>query len=187
MDIIEIIIIAIGLAMDVFAVAIGKGLSISKVSWRHYLLIGLWFGGFQALMPVIGYFLGASFANVVADFDHWIVFGLLSLIGGNMIKESFSREEDEVNGDISVKTMFLLSVATSIDALAAGVSFAFFAKDIIIPVLIIGVITFVLSAIGVKIGNIFGNRYKRKAEFAGGAILIIIGIKILFEHLSLNL
>lgn len=187
MDIIEIIIIAIGLAMDAFAVAIGKGLSISKVSWRHYLLIGLWFGGFQALMPLIGYLLGTSFANVVAGFDHWIVFALLSLIGSNMIKESFSRKEDQVNADISTKTMFLLSIATSIDALAAGVSFAFFANDIIYPVLIIGIITFALSTIGVKIGNIFGNRYKRKAEFAGGVILIIIGIKILFEHLSLNL
>lgn len=188
MSLIEIFIIAIGLSMDAFAVSIGKGLSVTKTQLIHYLKVGLWFGGFQALMPLIGYLLGYSFAEAVADFDHWIAFGLLAIIGGNMIRESIDKgEEEEGNADFGTRSMLLLAIATSIDALAAGVSFAFLSTSLLQSVVIIGVTTFIFSIIGLKIGNVFGNRYKKKAEFVGGAILIIIGLKILVEHITQNL
>lgn len=188
MELFEIIIIAIGLSMDAFAVSIGKGLSVAKSKLNYYLKVGLWFGGFQALMPLIGYLLGTSFADAVADFDHWIAFALLALIGGNMIKEAVGNEEDEKNNaDFSIKALFVLAVATSIDALAAGVSFAFLKTDIISSIIIIGITTFLFSIVGFKIGNIFGNRYKKRAELVGGVILITIGLKILIEHTLLNL
>lgn len=188
MELFEIIIIAIGLSMDAFAVSIGKGLSVTKSKLSHYLKVGLWFGGFQALMPMIGYLLGTSFADAVADFDHWIAFALLAIIGANMIKEAVGKDEDEEsNADFSIKALFVLAVATSIDALAAGVSFAFLKTDIISSIIIIGITTFLFSIVGFKIGNIFGNRYKKRAELIGGVILITIGLKILIEHTVLSL
>lgn len=183
MGIVELFILAIGLAMDAFAVSICKGLSVSKARWKHSIIAGLYFGGFQAAMPVIGYFLGSSFKDYIESFDHWIAFGLLVIIGGNMIRESFSKDEEELDGSFSVKSMFPLAVATSIDALAVGVTFALLPDVDIIPAIsLIGVITFVLSAIGVKIGNIFGAKYKSKAEFVGGVVLVLIGLKIVLEH-----
>lgn len=182
MSIIELFLIAVGLSMDAFAVSICKGLTLRHMEWSRALLCGLWFGVFQALMPVIGYFAGRSFADTVADFDHWIVFVLLALIGGNMIRESRESEND-VDPSFGVLTMFLLAIATSIDALAVGVSFAFLKINIWLSVLLIGCTTFVISAAGVKIGNVFGTRYKSKAELAGGVILVLIGLKVLIEHL----
>ena len=188
MELLEIIIIAIGLSMDAFAVSIGKGLSVAKSKLSYYLKVGLWFGGFQALMPLIGYQLGTSFADAVAEFDHWIAFALLAIIGGNMIKEAVGNDDDEEsNADFSIKALFVLAVATSIDALAAGVSFAFLKTDIISSIIIIGITTFLFSIVGFKIGNIFGNRYKKRAELVGGVILITIGLKILIEHTVINL
>lgn len=188
MELFEIIIIAIGLSMDAFAVSIGKGLSVAKSKLSYYLKVGLWFGGFHALMPLIGYLLGTSFADAVAEFDHWIAFALLAIIGGNMIKEAVGNDDDEEsNADFSIKALFVLAVATSIDVLAAGVSFAFLKADIISSIIIIGITTFLFSIVGFKIGNIFGNRYKKKAELVGGVILITIGLKILIEHTVINL
>ena len=188
MELFEIIIIAIGLSMDAFAVSIGKGLSVAKSKLSYYLKVGLWFGGFQALMPLIGYLLGTSFADAVAEFDHWIAFALLAIIGGNMIKEAVGNDDDEEsNADFSIKALFVLAVATSIDALAAGVSFAFLKTDIISSIIIIGITTVLFSIVGFKIGNIFGNRYKKRAELVGGVILITIGLKILIEHTVINL
>ncbi|MBO5249843.1 MAG: manganese efflux pump [Muribaculaceae bacterium] len=183
MGIIELLFIAIGLSMDAFAVSIGKGLSVREIKMRHSMSVGVWFGGFQALMPLVGYCLGASFASVVADFDHWIAFVLLGLIGVNMIREACSDDEN-VNPDFSIKTMFIMAVATSIDALAIGISFAFLGVNIVTSAAVIGITTFVFSVVGLKIGNIFGCRYKSKAEIAGGIILICIGVKIFVEHLS---
>lgn len=183
MGIIELLFIAIGLSMDAFAVSIGKGLSVRKIKMHHSMSVGVWFGGFQALMPLVGYCLGASFASVVADFDHWIAFVLLGLIGVNMIREACSDDEN-VNPDFSIKTMFIMAVATSIDALAIGISFAFLGVNIVTSAVVIGITTFAFSVVGLKIGNIFGCRYKSKAEIAGGIILICIGVKILVEHLS---
>ena len=184
MSIIELFIIAVGLSMDAFAVSIGKGLSVSKIKLSHALKVGVWFGGFQALMPLIGYFLGSTFASVVTNFDHWVAFFLLGIIGFNMIRDSFSKEEDEdkPNADFSFKVMLMLAVATSIDALAVGVSFAFLCVKILPAVLMIGITTFLFSVVGLKIGNVFGNKYKSKAEFTGGVVLVLIGIKILVEH-----
>ncbi len=179
----ELLLIAIGLSMDAFAVSIGKGLSVCSLRRCHCMKAGVWFGGFQGLMPLIGYLLGASFADIVTDYDHWISFALLALIGGNMIKESFSDDE-KCDPDFSLKTMFILAVATSIDALAVGVSFAFLGVDILPAACVIAVTTFAFSVAGVKIGNLFGCRYKSKAELAGGVILVIIGVKILIEHLA---
>ena len=179
----ELLIIAIGVSMDAFAVSISKGLSSPRLKVKNAASAGLWFGGFQALMPLIGYFLGISFADFVCSVDHWIAFILLGIIGGNMIKESFHKEECcNVDPDFSVRTMLAMAVATSIDALAVGVSFAFLKVDIWAAVLFIGLITGSLSAVGVYVGNIFGNRYKSKAEFAGGFILVAMGLKILLEH-----
>ena len=182
MHIAEILIIAVGVSMDAFAVSICKGLSVRTLQPKHAALTALWFGGFQALMPLIGYFLGVSFTDFVSSVDHWIAFILLGIIGGNMIKESFYDDECEYSPDFSFKAMFVLAVATSIDALAVGVTFAFLNVDIWLAVLLIGVITMLASMLGVKVGNIFGCRYKSKAEFAGGIVLILMGARILIEH-----
>lgn len=183
MEITETILISVGLAMDAFAVSICKGLSMKKMNWKKALIIGLYFGFFQMFMPLIGYLLGYGFDKIIGNVDHWIAFILLGIIGGNMIKESFSQKE-QTDDRVDFKTMFVLAVATSIDALAVGVTYAFFDVENIVEVfLIIGIITFILSIIGVKIGNRFGDKYGNRAEFAGGTILIIIGIKILLEHL----
>lgn len=169
--------------MDALAVSICKGLSIKKISPKYMYRTAIWFGGFQALMPLIGYFVGIHFADFVTNVDHWIAFVLLALIGSNMIKESFDKEEIEVNPDFSLKTMFSMAVATSIDALAVGVSFAFLKVDIWSAIIVIGTTTAAFSAAGVLVGNVFGARYKSKAELAGGIILVAIGLKILLEHI----
>ncbi len=179
----ELFIIAVGLSMDALAVAICKGLSMAKMSWRKGIIVGLWFGGFQALMPLIGYLLGAQFESKITAFDHWIAFILLGLIGGNMIREGVSGDEEKTDDSVSIKSMLPLAIATSIDALAVGVTFAFLRVTIAYAVSFIGVITFLLSTVGVKVGNVFGARYKSKAEIAGGVILILMGLKILIEHL----
>lgn len=185
MNLLELFILAVGLSMDAFAVAISKGLSMKKMSFKNAIIIGLYFGLFQAGMPLIGYFLGTSFEDKITTFDHWIAFFLLGFIGINMIRETFSPndEEDEKNVSLDFKTMSVLAIATSIDALAVGVTFAFFKVSIISAVAFIGIITFTLSILGVKIGTVFGSKYKSKAEFAGGLILIGMGIKILISHL----
>jgi putative Mn2+ efflux pump MntP len=180
----ELIIIAIGVSMDAFAVSICKGLSLRSLRPKHILSTAVWFGGFQALMPLIGYYLGVSFADSVADFDHWIAFVLLGIIGGKMIKEAFEKDDEcDYNPDFSFKTMLALAVATSIDAMAVGVSLAFLKVDIWTSILVIGLMTGTFSALGVKLGNLFGCRYKSKAEVVGGIVLVGIGIKILVEHL----
>lgn len=183
MGILELLVIAVGVSMDAFAVSICKGLSVRSLKPRHTLSVALWFGGFQALMPLVGYFLGVSFADYVSEFDHWIAFVLLSFIGGNMIKESLDKDTCDMDPDFSFKTMLVMAVATSIDALAVGVSFAFLKVNIWTAILIIGLTTAAFSGVGLKIGNVFGCRYKSKAELAGGVILILIGLKILIEHL----
>lgn len=180
MSIFELFVLAVGLSMDAFAVSVCKGLSLGKITKKHMCIAGAWFGGFQALMPLIGYFAGRFFADYITKFDHWIAFILLVLIGAGMIKEAFEKEE-EMDSSMSAKTMFVLAVATSIDALAVGVTFAFLKVAIVPAVSFIGVITFVCSAAGIKIGSIFGSKYKAKAEIAGGVILILIGLKILIE------
>lgn len=187
MNFIELLLIAIGLSMDAFSVSVCKGLTTKKFSWRMALVCGLWFGGFQALMPLIGYFLGAQFESFIDSYAHWIAFGLLFLIGANMIREAVhdKKEEGEDNGSINFKTMFLLAIATSIDALAVGVSFACIQVNIWIAVSIIGITTFLFSAIGVRIGNVFGSKYEKSASIVGGIILILIGLKIILEHLDI--
>ena len=179
----ELLIIAVGLSMDAFAVAISKGLSMRRMSYKYAVITGLFFGGFQALMPLIGYLLGTQFKDYIVSIDHWIAFILLSLIGFNMLKESQAPHE-KMENSFSIKTMTVLALATSIDALAIGVTFAFLNVKIIPAVLMIGITTFIFSFFGVKIGNVFGARYKARAEFAGGLILILMGIKILLEHLG---
>lgn len=183
MSFLELFIIAVGLSMDAFAVAIGKGLSVRRVAVRQALIVGLWFGGFQALMPVVGYLFGASFATVVQSIDHWIAFVLLGAIGANMIRESRHSECERGSDDFSARVMFPLAVATSIDALAVGVSFAFLQSNITLAAALIGVTTFALSVAGVYIGKSFGCRYKSKAELFGGVVLVAMGVKILVEHL----
>ncbi len=187
MNIFELLLIAVGLSMDAFSVSICKGLTTQRFSWRTALACGLWFGSFQALMPVVGYFLGAQFQEMIETYAHWIAFGLLFLIGTNMIREAVwgKKEKDENNGFLDFKTMFLLAIATSIDALAIGVSFACIQVNIWIAISIIGVITFLFSILGVKIGNVFGSKYEKSAEIIGGIILILIGLKILFEHFGI--
>ena len=188
MSLMEIFLIGIGLSMDAFAVAICKGLAMQKVNYKHTVLIAGYFGVFQALMPTIGWILGSQFARYVTAFAPWIAFILLALIGGNMIRESFSdEEEDEGGSSISHKELLLLAIATSIDALAVGISFSMLelAVSIWTAVILIGCTTFVISFAGVFIGNIFGARYKSRAEFVGGAILILIGLKILLEHFGI--
>ena len=184
MGLIELFLIAVGLSMDAFAVSVCKGLAMPKCTFKKAAIVGLWFGGFQALMPAIGYILGAQFQETIASIDHWIAFVLLALIGGNMIHEALDNDEEEADASLDVKTMFLLAVATSIDALAIGITFAFLKVNIIPAVCFIGIVTFIISFAGVKIGNVFGARYKNKAEIVGGVILILLGLKILLEHLG---
>ena len=181
----ELFLIGIGLSMDAFAVAICKGLGMERINKRDTLLLALFFGGFQALMPLLGYLLGTQFERFVTSVDHWIAFVLMGIIGGNMIREALSKDEDKLDGSLAFKTMLLLAIATSIDALAVGITFAFLPGTRIVPaVALIGSITFVFSAAGIRLGNVFGLRYKSKAEFAGGVILILLGTKILLEHLG---
>ena len=182
MGIIELFLFAVSLSMDAFAVSVCKGLSVKTLRPRHGVIAGLYFGGFQALMPLIGWLLGRQFEGLIKSVDHWVAFVLLALIGANMVRESFGKDE-EVNDSFSFKTMLPLAVATSIDALAVGVTFAFLEVQILPAIALIGVTTFAFSAAGVKIGNVFGIRFKSKAELAGGIILILLGIKILVEHL----
>lgn len=184
MGLIELFLIAVGLSMDAFAVSVCKGLAMPKCTFKKAAIVGLWFGGFQALMPAIGYVLGAQFQEAIASIDHWIAFVLLALIGRNMIHEALDNDEEEADASLNVKTMFLLAVATSIDALAIGITFAFLKVNIIPAVCFIGIVTFIISFAGVKIGNVFGARYKNKAEIVGGIILILLGLKILLEHLG---
>ena len=185
MELFEIIVIGIGLAMDAFAVSICKGLSMKKIDWKKAIIIALYFGIFQALMPVLGYFLGSAFSSFVQSVDHWIAFILLAIIGGNMIKDSTDDEVEKRNDNVDVKTMLLLAIATSIDALAVGVTFAFFEVNLLFSITIIGIITFILSFLGVIIGNKFGDRFQNRAELAGGIILIIIGIIVLYFSTTL--
>ena len=190
MDFLSLLLLAVGLSMDAFAVSICKGLAVGKVKAKHMCVVGAWFGGFQALMPTIGFFLGALFASAIEAFDHWVAFGLLAIIGINMLKEALekkdaSEDDPEKDADLSVRTMFLMAVATSIDALAVGISLAMVGSvNIWMAAGFIGICTFLLSALGVKIGNVFGSRYEKKAEIVGGVILILLGIKILLEHLG---
>ena len=183
MSILDLFILAVGLSMDAFAVSVCKGLSLGKIKPKHMCIAGAWFGGFQALMPLIGYFLGSFFAEMIEKYDHWVAFVLLAIIGGNMIKESFGKDE-KVDSSMDVKSMLLLAIATSIDALAVGVTFAFLQVQIVPAVSFIGVITFIFSAVGVKIGSLFGTKYKSKAELFGGIVLVLIGIKILLEGMG---
>ena len=186
MSIGELLLLAVGLSMDAFAVSVCKGLAMKKATLKAELTCGVWFGGFQALMPVIGFFLGALFADAIEAFDHWVAFILLAIIGVNMLKEALSQEEETASADMCVKTMFIMAVATSIDALAVGISLAMAGSvNILAAALLIGVCTFLLSAMGVKIGNVFGSRYERKAQMAGGIILILLGVTILMEHLGI--
>lgn len=185
MGLTELFLIAVGLSMDAFAVSVCKGLSVRKATLRHSLCAGAYFGLFQALMPAAGYLLGTQFESLIASIDHWIAFVLLAIIGGNMIREALSHEEEKLDASFSFRAMLPLAVATSIDALAMGVTFAFLQVDIVPAVLFIGVITFLLSALGVKIGNVFGSRYKSGAELFGGVVLVLMGIKILLDHLGL--
>ncbi|WP_099468194.1 manganese efflux pump MntP [Konateibacter massiliensis] len=190
MGLIELFILAVGLSMDAFAVAVCKGLAMRKADLKKAGIVGLYFGVFQAVMPLIGYLLGVSFQSKITSVDHWIAFVLLGIIGINMIRESFRGgcgcEDDHCDTDASLnfKSMFVLAVATSIDALAVGITFAFLKVDILPAISFIGGVTFVLSMVGVKVGNVFGSKYKSKAELAGGVILILIGVKILLEHLG---
>ena len=181
----EIIVIGMGLAMDAFAVSVCKGLSMKKMNWKNAIIIALYFGIFQAIMPVIGFFFGTTFSSFVSSVDHWIAFILLAIIGGNMINDSSDDELEKRNDNVDIKTMLLLAIATSIDALAVGITFAFLKANLVQSIIIIGLITFVISITGVKIGNKFGDKFQNKAELIGGIILIIIGLKILLEHLEL--
>lgn len=187
MSIAELFILAVGLSMDAFAVSVCKGLAMEKCTVKKAGIVGIYFGGFQALMPMIGYLLGVGFQGLITSVDHWIAFVLLCIIGINMLKEAFEADEvcEEQDEALDYKTMLGLAVATSIDALAVGVTFAFLRVDIVPAVSFIGVTTFVISALGVKIGHVFGARYKRRAEVAGGVILILLGVKILIEHLGI--
>lgn len=185
MNLIDIFLLAAADAMDACAVSMAKGITTRKPTARHYMSVGLWFGGFQALMTVLGYYLGSGFSHYVESYDHWLSFILLGLLGIGMIKEALSKEEKPVNEDYSAKTMFIMAVATSVDALAVGVSLSFADVNIWTAALVIGIVTFVLSLVGLKVGNVFGNKYKSASEIFGGAILIFIGAKILVEHLCL--
>lgn len=186
MGIIELFILAVGLSMDAFAVSVCKGLAMKKAPAKAMVLCGAWFGGFQALMPLIGFFLGTLFIDAISAIDHWIAFALLALIGVNMLREALGKDEGEqTDADLSVRTMLVMAVATSIDALAVGISLAMAGVgNIYLAVLLIGATTFVLSAVGVKVGSVFGSKYEKKAEIVGGVILILLGVKILLEHLG---
>ena len=185
MSALELFLLAVGLSMDAFAVAVCKGLAVSELKPRHCLSCGVWFGSFQALMPLIGYFLFVAIKDYIEGIDHWIAFVLLAFLGGKMIKEAVCGCDDDADASFNAKTMLIMALATSIDALAAGITLVLPGVNIWLAVLFIGVITFTLSAIGVKLGNVFGAKYKSKAELAGGIILIAIGIKILLEHLGI--
>lgn len=186
MSFLDIFLIGVALSMDAFAVSVCKGLSVKKAGVKHVLTVGVYFGGFQALMPMLGFLLGYKFESFITNIDHWIAFVLLAIIGGNMIREALGKDEDDKeNDDFSFRAMLPLAVATSIDALAVGISFAFLGVDIVTAALLIGATTFVLSGAGIFVGNIFGSKYKSKAELAGGIVLILIGAKILFEHLGI--
>lgn len=181
----ELFLIAVGLSMDAFAVSICKGLSVKKLKLKHMLISGAYFGGFQALMPLIGWLLGVKFQSLIESFDHWIAFGLLVIIGANMVREALFGKEEEQTDLFTFKAMLPLAVATSIDALAIGVAFACLSVDIVPAVCFIGCVTFILSAIGVKIGNLFGAKFEKPAEITGGLVLILLGVKILLEHLGI--
>ena len=188
MGITELILLAVGLSMDAFAVSICKGLAMPELKLRHMLIVGLWFGGFQAIMPVMGYFFGTTFAGYIAAVDHWIAFILLAIIGGNMIKEALANDDGDADPSLGIRIMLLLAIATSIDALAVGVTFAFLLDSfmsVLLSALLIGCTTFIFSAAGVKVGNVFGMKYRSKAELVGGIILILLGIKILLEGLGI--
>jgi putative Mn2+ efflux pump MntP len=184
MGIIEILLLGIGLSMDAFAVSVCKGLSVNQLRVKHALIVGIYFGGFQALMPFIGYLLGSQFQSLIASVDHWVAFVLLVLIGANMVREALGEENAGANDSFSFRTMLPLAVATSIDALAVGITFAFLQVNIVLAITLIGCTTFVISAVGIKIGNVFGSRYQKKAEITGGIILILLGVKILLEHMG---
>ena len=185
---VELLLIGVGLAMDAFAVSICKGLAMRKVNKKQAVIIGLFFGGFQALMPLIGWLLGSQFESYITNIDHWIAFILLAFIGGKMLLEAVKPEEDveieQMDPPLDIKEMFLLAVATSIDALAVGITFAFLDYPTVEAISIIGITTFIISVGGVYVGNFFGNKYKNKAEFAGGLILVLIGLRILLSHLG---
>ena len=183
MTLFELLTLAVGLSMDAFAVSVCKGLSVPKVQWKHMLICGAYFGAFQALMPLIGYLLGANFQEMIQSVDHWIAFGLLTIIGANMIREALGKDEEALDASFGIRAMLPLAVATSIDALAVGVTFAFLDVNVVPAVSCIGGITFLLSMLGVRIGSVFGKKWKRRAELVGGVILIGIGLKILIEHL----
>lgn len=186
MGFIELLLIAVGLSMDAFAVSLCKGLNMRKLNYRHAAVIALFFGGFQALMPLIGWFLGSQFEQYITSFDHWIAFGLLAFIGGKMIYDSTKdEEEDKQSSRLDFKELLIMAVATSIDALAVGITFAFLGTDIVPAVTLIGCVTFVISFAGVALGNHFGAKYKSRAELAGGVVLVLIGLKILLEHLGM--
>ena len=187
MGLLELFILAIGLSMDAFAVSICKGLALPKINLKSAGIVGLWFGAFQALMPLIGYLLGVNFRSYIVSIDHWIAFVLLAFIGGKMIKEALSEDEEDADAEASFvfMTMLVMAIATSIDALAVGITFAFLNVNIWLAITIIGITTFICSAAGVKIGSVFGGRFQQKAEIAGGIILIFIGVKILLEHLGI--
>ena len=180
------LLLGLGLSMDAFAVSICKGLAVKNAKLKHMLITGLWFGGFQAAMPILGYYVGSFFHSYIEKFDHWIAFVLLAAIGINMIREAFGKSDEKpTDASFGFKTMLLMALATSIDALAAGIAIAMERKNVFISVAFIGIITFILSASGVKIGAVFGEKYKSKAELAGGIILILLGLKILLEHLGI--
>ena len=184
----ELLLLAIGVSMDAFAVSVCKGLAMKRVTLKEGMTCGVWFGGFQAMMPLLGFFLGSLFAHAIEAIDHWVAFGLLALIGGNMLREALGGEEDECEdceNSLTVKAMLPMAIATSIDALAVGISLAVVNANIWVSVAFIGVVTFLLSGAGVKLGSVFGARYKTKAEIAGGVILILLGLKILLEHLGI--
>lgn len=183
MSFLELLLTAVALSMDAFAVSVGKGLSSPNASWREGLICGAYFGGFQALMPLAGYLLVSTFSGYIQRFDHWIAFILLALIGANMIREAFSKEEESMSGSFSVKTMLLLAVATSIDALATGVTFQLTGTNIWMAISLVGCTTFLFSFLGAKVGSTFGAKYQSKAELIGGVILVLMGVKILLEHL----
>ena len=185
MTLVEVFLIGIGLSIDALAVSVGKGLAAGRTRLRHLLSVGLWFGGFQGLMPILGYYLGNSFSEFVTGIDHWIAFGLLFIIGANMIRESLKDGEEDIDASFGFKTMLILAIATSIDALACGISFAFLGINIWYAALIIGTTTFVLSAVGLKTGSFLGARFHKTAGIVGGIVLIAIGIKILVEHLMM--
>lgn len=184
MELAEVLLLGVALSMDAFAVSVCKGLGMKRADLKSGLTCGLWFGGFQALMPTLGFFLAMLFASAIEAIDHWVAFILLGIIGVNMLTEAFSKEEEESCGDLSVKTMFVMAVATSIDACAAGISLAMDDANIWLNAACIGITTCILSAVGVKVGSIFGCRLGKKAQLAGGIILILLGTKILLEHLN---